>query len=482
MRKAKIVATIGPATESSAMLEKIICAGVDVCRLNFSFGTHEEHLEKIRRIRAAARKAGKAVAILQDLQGPKIRIGILKHPVTIRRGDTVTLTGKTVHEAEFVLPTTYPSIANDTKVGKTILLADGKIILKVTAVRKHASQVVCKTVCGGTILSGKGINLPYTDISLPAITEKDEADAEFGIRAGVDFIGMSFIRKPQDVRKLHTLFQRLNCSVPVIAKIEKPEALDNLDPILDAVDGVMVARGDLAVELSYSKVPAAQKRILHQANRKGKLTIIATEMLSSMVENPLPTRAEVSDVANGVWDHSDCLMLSNESAMGRYPVDSVKAMAQIISDTEQEEKSVFRHGFTVIEALDLPEAQTPNEAVCKAAAKLSYELPVRGMVVISSTGRTVRTLAKYRPAAPVYAFCFSEELYNRLGFCHNVCPILLPPSGELTDEWISCIVRMKKLARPGEQMICLRGANISEQWALQGLSILTLPGGKGKKA
>lgn len=480
MRKAKIVATIGPASESSAMLEKLIRAGVDVCRLNFSFGTHGEHLEKIRRIRAAAKRVGKPVAILQDLQGPKIRVGSLNHPVTVKRGDVLTLSGKTEHTAEFVLPTTYPSIADDTRVGKTILLADGKIILKVTAVKKHASQVICKVLCGGTILSGKGINLPYTNISLPAITEKDEADAIFGIQAGVDFIGMSFIRKPQDVQKLRAIFKKLNQSVPIIAKIEKPEALDNLDPILDAVDGVMVARGDLAVELSFSKVPAAQKRILHRANQKAKLTIIATEMLSSMVENPLPTRAEVSDVANGVWDHSDCLMLSNESAMGRFPVDSVKAMAQIITDTELEEKNVFRHGFAMIESLDLPEANTPNEAICKAAAKLSYELPVRGMVVISSTGRTVRTLAKNRPTVPIYAFCTSEALYNKLGFYYNVRPILLQPAGEITDEWIGVIVREEKLAKPGEQMICLRGTNVSEQWALQGLSILTIPGGKQK--
>lgn len=473
-RKAKIVATIGPASEKPEMLEKLIRAGVNVCRLNFSFGTHEEHLEKIRLIRAAAKKVGRHVAILQDLQGPKIRVGILNKPVKVKKNDTLVLTGKTEHKSEFVLPTTYKSIASDCEAGKTILLADGTIILKVVSVDSRKSEVKCSVVAGGTILSGKGINLPYTKISLPAITEKDAADAEFGLQAGVDFIGMSFIRKPSDVNVLRDIFKKVGITVPIIAKIEKPEALDNLEPILDAVDGVMVARGDLAVELSFAKVPAAQKRIIHRANEKAKLTIIATEMLSSMVENPLPTRAEVSDVANGVWDASDCLMLSNESAMGAYPVDAVKAMDSIIRETEHA-KGVFRHDMQLVESLDLPKVLTTADAICRSGARLSHELPkAKGIIVVTSSGRTARMVAKYRPATPVFALCGSEKLCSRLAFYYNVFPVLVPSTDGITDELISQIAIENGVAKKGDVMICLRGRNISFKWDLQGLSVITV--------
>ena len=471
-RKAKIVATIGPASESPEMLEKLISAGVDVCRLNFSFGTHAEHLEKIKQIRRAAAAAGRHVAILQDLQGPKIRLGILKHPVVLEDNSRVTLTGKSVHSQEYVLPTTYSSIEKDCEKGKTILIADGKIILQVEDV--DSCGVHCRVIEGGTVYSGKGVNLPYTDISLPSVTRKDVRDAEFGLEAGVDFIGMSFIRKPEDVDVLHRIFKRMKRTVPIIAKIEKPEALDNLDSILDAVDGVMVARGDLAVELSFAKVPAAQKKILHRANEKAKLTIIATEMLSSMVESPTPTRAEVSDVANGVWDHTDCLMLSNETATGKFPLYAVRTMDSIIRETEGA-KDVFRHDDDTVESLDLPLAFTTADAICRGAARLTHELPeTKGIIVVTSSGRTARMVAKYRPATPVFAICSSESLCSRLSFYYNVYPVLVKTTDGITDEQIASAVLKKRIASRGDTLICLRGRNISTEWSLQGLSVLTV--------
>ena len=281
MKKCRIVATVGPACESPAMLEKIIRAGVDVCRLNSSFGTNEDRLAKIRNIRNISAVLRKPVAILQDLQGPKIRVGKLKEPVKVKKGETLILTGGTEHTERLRLPTTYTCIAKDCEAGKIILVADGRIILKVEKTDRRHDAVYCKVINGGEILSGKGINLPYTKISLPALTEKDEADAVFGAEAGVDYIGMSFVRTPADVCRLKNLFRKIGKSVPVIAKIEKPEAVENIGAILEVVDGVMVARGDLAVELSYAKVPTAQKMIIHEANRRGKITLTATEMLSS---------------------------------------------------------------------------------------------------------------------------------------------------------------------------------------------------------
>lgn len=475
MKKVRIVATIGPATENPAMLEKIFRAGVNVCRLNFSFGTHEEHLRKIKMIRAAAKKAGTPVAILQDLQGPKIRVGKLKEPVTIKKGDIVTLTGKTVHKETLVFPTTYKQIASDCKPGKIILIADGKIILKVESADPKRDEVKCSVMTGGQILSGKGINLPYTRISLPAITEKDEQDAIFGIKAGVDFMGMSFVRTAEDVRKLKNIFKKHDADIPIIAKIEKPEALDNIDEILDEVAGIMVARGDLAVELSFAKVPAAQKMLIHKANSRGKLTITATEMLSSMIVNPLPTRADVSDVANAIWDGTDAVMLSNESAVGNFPLEAVKAMAEIAVETESA-KNVFRHDVSSIELLDLPAATRQSDALCKAVAALSHDVRERGIAALATTGETVKLLSKYRPDTTIFAVTACEKLYNKMAFYHNVLPIKANcPAEKLDGDMLSGILLKEKLVKPGDELICLYGirdASDGKKWHPQSVSLI----------
>ena len=349
MKKTKIIATIGPASNLLKTIEEMAKAGMDVCRLNFSFGTIEEHHEMISTIRKAAKNVGKAIAVMQDLQGPKIRIGKLNADVTVKKDQKIILSGKAEHKEEFTLPTTYAEIASDTEKGKTILLADGKIILEVLDTNKEEKEVHCKVLEAGTILTGKGINLPYTNISLPCLTEKDIQDAIFGAEAGVDYMSLSFVRKAKDVTELRKLLKKHGREdIPIVSKIEKPEAVDNIDAIIEETDVIMVARGDLADEVSFAKVPVIQKKIIRKVNIKGKLAIVATEMLGSMVDNQLPTRAEVSDVANAVLDGTDLTMLSNETAMGKFPVDAVKMMAEIAREAED---SIIGHDY--IDELEL---------------------------------------------------------------------------------------------------------------------------------
>jgi pyruvate kinase len=460
MKRAKIIATLGPASNDKQTITKLIKAGVDVFRLNFSFGSYDEHAEVINRIREISQDLNKSVAILQDLQGPKIRIGKLKGPVTVKKGDTVILSGGSIHKNRLYLPTTYRKIASDTESGKTILMSDGKIILSVRSTDTQKKEVLCKVVTGGIILTGKGINLPYTKISLPALTKKDREDALFGIKAGVDYIGLSFVREAKDVLKLKRLMKRMKTDIPVISKIEKPEGVDNLDEILDVTEGIMVARGDLAVEISFAKVPLVQKEILRKANIRGRLTVVATEMLSSMVDAPRPSRAEASDVANAVLDGSDAVMLSNETAMGNFPIQSVKAMREIVTETES---SLLNENYHL--SLDMPEIHDKTEAMCESAAHLSYFLEERALAVVTHSGGSVKVLSKYRPQSPIYAATFSRKVYQQMAFFHNVHPILLDSSGLSTKEdnvsysieQFEYLLHQKKLVKIGDQLIFITG-------------------------
>ncbi len=463
MRRTKIIATIGPACSSPAILKKLFKAGVNVCRLNFSYGSHDDHRKVIADIRRVSVECGKCVAIMQDLQGPKIRVGKLNHPVELKRGDTVGLSGRDVHKDEMVLPTTYASIASDTKPGKTILMADGRIILQVEKVEPRKKLVTCKVLCGGTVLTGKGINLPYTKISLPALTPKDMSDAEFGIAEGVDYLALSFVRQAKDVTKLRRLIKKKNADIPIVAKLEKPEALDNLDEILDIVDGVMVARGDLADEISFAKVPSAQKRIIKEANRRGLLTIVATEMLSSMIENPLPTRAEVSDVANAVIDGADMVMLSNETAMGANPPLAVKTMGEV---AEEAEKLIEKEDYRAL--LELEAAHEVREALCVAISFLSYELSERGIAVLTLSGTTARLLSKLRPECPIIAATHMESTWHRMAAYNNVEAYLLKSkfvnAKKSFEEFRDQMLAAKKI-KPGDRILVLTGEGRDATWA-----------------
>jgi len=478
MHKTRIIASIGPTCRDYKTLKSMIQAGVNVCRLNFSFNTHEHHLENIQLIRQVSKELGKSVAIMQDLQGPKIRLGKLKEPVTLPKGGHVVLSGNTSHKETFYLPTTYRNIASDTTPGKTILLADGRIILKVESVDKTKREVHCKVLNGGTLVTGKGINLPYTDISMPALTDKDIEDAKFGIEAGVDFIALSFVRTAADVVRLRRLVKSCNADIPVIAKIEKPEALDNLDEIMEVVDGVMVARGDLAGEISFEHVPTAQKRIIQSANKMGKLTIVATEMLSSMTENPLPTRAEVSDVANAVIDGADMVMLSNETACGKHPLCSVKAMSAIAAEAEEHNSKEYCNGICNKGARQL----NLTEAMCHSASFLSHELNARAIVVLTTSGETARILAKSRPKCPIYAATYNENIYRRMAAFHNVYPILLEgrsieeeeSNPQASYEQLKQRLQDSKLAKRGDRLIVLAGITGKHQWQLNEIQTITL--------
>src|SRR5574339_945486 len=338
-RKAKIVATIGPASQSEDVLERLAVAGMNVARLNFSHGTHEEHGEWIARIRRVSQKLGSSIGILQDLQGPKIRVGELPEPIQLSDGETVTLYATGTHppgNGEMKIPVDFRQLFDSVRPLDRLLLDDGRLKLEVVSV-KDRNALTAKVLTGGTLSSHKGINLPGVRLRISGFTEKDEADLAFGLAQGVDAVAVSFVRSAEDVKKVRYAMDRFSKGkrLPLlIAKLEKPEALDHLDAILDIVDGVMVARGDLGVELPPERVPALQKHIIRKANHRAKLVITATQMLESMISNPLPTRAEASDVANAIFDGTDAVMLSAETAAGKYPVESVRMMDRIVSEAE----------------------------------------------------------------------------------------------------------------------------------------------------
>ena len=478
MKKTKIIATIGPASDNVEIIEKMALAGANVCRLNFSFGTPEEHMNMIKKVRDVSNKLNIPLAIIQCIQGPKIRMGKLKAPVIVKKDQQIILSGKTEHSSEFTIPTTYEQIASDTEPGKTILIADGKIIVQVVSTDKEKKEVTCKVIEGGTILTGKGINLPYTNISLPSLTPKDIEDVKFAVKSGgIDYIDMSFVRRSEDISKLRAILHELGGgNIGIIAKIEKPEAVENIDSIIDEADGIMVARGDLADEVSFAKVPVIQKEIIRKASKKGKFTIVATEMLSSMVDNQLPTRAEASDVANAVFDGTDCVMLSNESAMGKFPVESVKIMAEIVTEAEN---AIIKIGY--YHKLELPDVHKLNEAICKAASELSYTLNNEVMAVFSRSGLTARILSKFRPDCNIFAATLSRKTYQQLAIVHNITPILLDESQLGESPYVTIPIMIKKylldnnLASKGQKMIGITGNFDTErQWEINTIRVHTI--------
>ena len=426
-RKAKIVCTIGPSSSSEAMLRELMRLGMDVARLNFSHGTHEEHARVIERVRKAAEKEGRPICILQDLQGPKIRTGQLKQhlPVTLKAGTKVTITPRDIAGTAMLLATTYPNLARDVEPGARILLADGLIELRVRSVR--GDDVACQVVNGGTLGEHKGINLPGTAMSVPALSEKDMVDLAFGLKHGVDAVAASFIRTADDVLAAKKFIAAEGGSLPVIAKLEKPQAIDHLEEIFDAADGVMVARGDLGVEVPPEKVPVMQKHIIRRASEWRKPVITATQMLESMVTNPRPTRAEASDVANAIFDGSDAVMLSAESASGKYPREAVAMMVRIIGETEH-------HILEQIPHLSRREMRrlSIQETICESVAHAAQDLEMRAIAVFTETGTTARLISKFRPKAHIFAFTANAPVCNRMNLLWGVRPSLcdIVPSAE----------------------------------------------------
>ena len=453
--RTKIVCTIGPATRSRKVLKELILAGMNVARLNFSHGTHADHKKVADSVKSLSRSLKRPVAIMLDLQGPKIRTGLIKGGfLQIKPRDPLTITTRAIKGEPGIISTTYGGITKDLQPGDKILMDDGLIELKVKD--KNKTDLFCEVVAGETIGEHKGINLPGITTGIPAVTKKDKEDLDFGLNMGVDFVAASFVRSARDVQILKRILKRKNVNIPVIAKIEKPEAIDKLEEILDACEGIMVARGDLGVELSPEKVPVAQKKMIILANKKRKLVITATQMLESMTEHPLPTRAEASDVANAIVDGTDAIMLSGETSVGKYPVKSVKMMARIARVTEKNFPAAAPFSRKTLSFSD-----TISEAACIAAQNLGLD----AITPFSQSGFTARLISKYRPSVPIIALTPSEAVQRSLALSWGVKALLLPlmDNSDIMIKALEEQLRKKRLLRKNDRIVIVAGFPLKKE-------------------
>ncbi|MBB6732627.1 pyruvate kinase [Cohnella zeiphila] len=434
MRKTKIVCTIGPASESLENTKKLIQSGMNVARLNFSHGDYEEHGNRIKTIRQASKELGKTVAILLDTKGPEIRLGKLKEePIELVQGETITLTTEEILGDLHRIPITYKELPGDVHVGSTILIDDGLIGLTVLEIQ--GTEIKCEIVNSGQIKSKKGVNVPGVAISMPGITEKDAADIRFGIEQNVDFIAASFVRRASDVLEIRELLERYNGRhIQIISKIENQQGVDNLDEILEVSDGLMVARGDLGVEIPAEEVPLVQKSMIEKCNRAGKPVITATQMLDSMQRNPRPTRAEASDVANAIFDGTDAIMLSGETAAGKYPSESVQTMAAIALRAES-----ALHYREIFQKQANAQQTTVTEAISQAVANSALDLDAGAIITSTESGYTARMVSKYRPKSPIVAVTPEEQVLRRLQLIWGVTPVQGTLAGS-TDEMFDIAV------------------------------------------
>lgn len=458
MRFTKIVATLGPATDSYDVLVRLIGAGMNVARLNFSHGSYDEHARRIKAVRQAAGELGLPVAILQDLSGPKMRTG--KHegeqPVQLVAGQKFTITTEECAGNAERVSTTYEALPQDVHPGDMILLSDG--VLELRVLEKTETDVLCEVLNDGMLRQKQGINLPGVDISAPTVTEKDRADLKFGLAQGVDYVAISFVRRASDVVQIKQAIAEQGHNVPVIAKIERPEALAVLNDILAEADGVMVARGDLGVEIPLERVPVIQKQIIEAANRRAVPVITATQMLESMIHNPSPTRAEVSDVANAIIDGSDAVMLSGETSIGEYPVDAVTMMDLIARAVENGgDGPAGSHADTLAWALH--EVQTVPQAIGTAVNAIVKALPVDAIWVFTQSGSTARQVSHYRPEVPIIALTPYEEVYHRMALLWGVQPIksyYFEDDQEFWQQIIPTVIR-QGYGKPGETVVITGG-------------------------
>jgi pyruvate kinase len=441
--KTKIIATIGPSCSSKTILKKMISAGMNVARLNFSHGSYDDHKKAIKLIRSLSKEMNKPIGVLLDLQGPKIRTGTLvnNQPVQLVTNAEFKITTESIPGTDKIVSTTYQNLPKDLKKGDTLLIDDGLIELRV--VSKTDRTITCKIIVGGVLREKKGINLPDVNVSAPSLTEKDAKDLKFGIECGVDYFALSFVRTADDVKHIKELISKYNVDIPVIAKIEKPKAVKNIDAIIQIADGIMVARGDLGVELRPEKVPMVQKTIIHKTVNANKPVITATQMLETMCNNPIPTRAEASDVANAIFDGTDAVMLSGETAIGKYPVKAVQMMSRIAAEAE---KSAFMK-FNIWHEKD--KRNLVVHAVAQSAVNIHHEINARAILSFSVSGKTTKLISKQRPSSPVYAFSPSVDIYNRNALIWGITPFLIRP-----------ITNTKKLIEAAEKMLidnhCIR--------------------------
>jgi pyruvate kinase len=462
-KRTKIVATIGPASQEAGMLRAMIRAGMDVARINFSHGEREMHARNIAAIRRVADEEKAVVAILADLPGPKLRIGtLIQDPVELMAGDRVTLTARHTLDPEqpFMIPMPHPDVLNDLKVGDRLLLDDGQLEFAVQ--NKEGGDVGCEVVIGGSLSSHKGISVPDTRLSLSSITEQDRDHLKFALAQGVDYVAMSFVRTGEDMRELRWLLRQLNGDAALIAKIEKAEALANFDAILEQSDGIMVARGDLGVETPAEKVPIHQKNIIRRCNDAGKPVITATQMLQSMIDNPRPTRAEASDVANAIFDGTDAVMLSGETAMGKYPLQSVEMMAKIAQIAEEylRQHEELHHDELTIQMIRGEKDRSVPAAISHMASRLARTVGATLIVASTWSGYTARRVARVRPDTPILAVTPNRVTYHRLALVWGVTPVMVEEFKTI-DEMIDVVVktaRDRQLVEHDDLMVIIGGA------------------------
>ena len=468
-RRTKIICTIGPASRSPEVLEQLIRAGLDVARLNFSHGTHDDHRETYARIREAEAKARRPIAVLQDLQGPKIRLGKVDGEVHLTPGQEITISA----ENDFVgddkrLPSTYPHLANDLRPGEMVLLADGRLRVEVTAI--EGPEVHVRTIVGGVLTSRKGINLPGTKLSIPALTDKDLIDLRFGLDLGVDYVALSFVRTPHDVTRLQDKMRAHGRVVPVISKIEKPEAVEFLEHIIDVSDGIMIARGDLGVELPPEQVPRVQRQGIRMARERGKLTVVATQMLMSMTTHARPTHAEVSDVANAVFDGADAVMLSEETAAGQFPVRAVETMSALAGSAEAAPEAFRAPKF--VENLRSSHAW----AICRAAVVTADEIKADALVSYTHQGLGPRLVANWRPTCLVLGCAKTDEEVRRMAFYWGVRPVKLvaPTSVEGLLAAVENAGLDEGLLKPGQTIVITTKIPFTDEQITNMLKIHTI--------
>jgi pyruvate kinase len=472
MRRAKIVATLGPSSSDPATIQKLIEHGIDIARLNFSHGKREDHAETIDRIRAASR-GYKPVAVLQDLQGPKIRTGPLKAGkvgVELERGSEITIST----EAEFpgdehLVSTTYPHLAQDVRPDDRLLVDDGLLELRV--LDSDGVRARCEVIEGGVLKEHKGINLPGVALRAEALSEKDRRDLAFGLAHGVDYVALSFVRSAEDVKLCRAEMERTGRVVPIVAKIEKPEAITQLDAIIEAADGVMVARGDLGVEIQPERVPALQRTILAKGSAAGKPVIIATQMLESMIDHPRPTRAEASDVANAIWGGADAVMLSGESASGRYPVLAVQMMDRIVRAAEAHRDA---NGS---QREPTPPAQEVPDVVAAAACRAAVQSGAVAICCFTLSGATARLLAQFRPPVPIIGFSPDQAIRRRLALYWGVIPRIMEPvrNSDLMSQMVSERLVADGLAKPGERVVLVFGSPLGISGMTNSLRLHDIP-------
>lgn len=473
-RRTKIVATIGPATSSPEALRAIIEAGATTLRLNFSHGSHEDHQRSIRLIRQISFELNQPVGILQDLQGPKIRLGKFENgSIILNKGDRFILTSREVPGSQEISSITYEPLADEVPEGATILLDDGRVEMQVEKIDKAARDLHCRVTVGGPLSNNKGVNFPGVYLSIKALTDKDRKDLMFGLDQGVDWVALSFVRNPQDVLEIKELISSAGKSVPVIVKIEKHEAIEQMEAILSIADGVMVARGDLGVELPAEDVPILQKRLIATSNRLGIPVITATQMLDSMVHSPRPTRAEISDVANAILDGTDAVMLSNETAVGKHPVEAVATMARIAVRTEQEQtiRNVEDSGKSI-----------PN-AISHAVGRIAEQLGAAAIMSLTKTGATARNVSKFRPQTPILAITPHVDVARQLQLVWGVKPLLvldLPSTGQTFQAALN-VAQEKELLTEGDLVVMTAGTlqGVAGSTDLIKVEVVTAVRGKG---